>query len=434
VNVGKVERSDDPLFRPEAMAEQQQRWLGTVLLVPRPSWTLIVVLLGVLVAGIVGLLVFGEYTRKARLTGLLSPERELIQVVAPLSGVLIQVNAQEGLEVAAGTVLAVLSAERRSEAVGATQGEVLRALRARRDSLIAERESYRALFAAQVAAQAARLAVIDAELAEMEREFELQRVRVGLADTALARQRELRERDLVVEQDLRESEEGALDQRLALHTLERQRTTLERSRLELAAERDEAPLREGLQLADIDRQVAQIDQELAEAEAAREVVIAAPQAGTLTALRVAAGGGVAASEPLMTLVPAGAQLEARLYGPSRAIGFVRPGQRVLLRYDAYPHQKFGHYSGTVTAVSRATVSQGELAGMSAGAAGVGLAVEGDDPVYRVTVALDAQTATAYGAPAPLQPGMTLQADVLIETRRIWDWVFDPLHALAGRQA
>ena len=58
--MGKVEKSDDPLFRPEAIAEQQDRWLGTVLLVPRPSWTLMVMLLGVLVAGIIGLLVFGE--------------------------------------------------------------------------------------------------------------------------------------------------------------------------------------------------------------------------------------------------------------------------------------------------------------------------------------------------------------------------------------
>lgn len=65
----------------------------------------------------------------------------------------------------------------------------------------------------------------------------------------------------------------------------------------------------------------------------------------------------------MTLVPASAALEARLYGPSSAIGFVRPGQQVLLRYDAYPHQKFGRYAGTVTSVSRTTVSQGELAGV-----------------------------------------------------------------------
>lgn len=50
----------------------------------------------------------------------------------------------------------------------------------------------------------------------------------------------------------------------------------------------------------------------------------------------------------------------------------------------------------------------------------------------MTVALEAQTANAYGAQAPLQPGMTLEADVLIETRRIYEWVLDPLHALTGR--
>ena len=57
--------------------------------------------------------------------------------------------------------------------------------------------------------------------------------------------------------------------------------------------------------------------------------------------------------------------------------------------------------------------------------------ERDEPLYRVTVALDAQTATAYGAAQPLQPGMTLKADVLIETRRVWQWVLDPLYALRG---
>lgn len=431
--MAEPDRPDDPLFRPEAVAQQQERWLGTVLMTPRPSYALMTAIVMVLVAGVIGLCALGEYTRKARLVGWLAPERGLIQIVAPQSGVLTQVSGQEGLEVAAGAPLAILSAERRSETVGATQGEVLRALRVRRDSLLEERERHRALFARQIEAQGARLAVMAAELDEMEREFELLRARVGLADTALARQRNLRARDIVVESALREAEEEALDQRLELQTLGRLRTTLERSRLELEGERNEAPLRELLQLGEIDRAIAQIEQELAEAEAQREVVIAAPQAGTLTALRIAAGGGVAASEPLMTLVPAGALLEARLYGPSRSIGFVRPGQRVLLRYDAYPHQKFGRYSGTVTSVSRATVSQSELAGVAgARAAAAGLAAEAGEPVYRVTVALDAQTATAYGAPTPLQPGMTLEADVLIETRRIYQWVLDPLYALTGR--
>lgn len=427
----KKDNRDDPLFRPEAVTEQQDRWLGTVLVVPRPSYTMMAGVVALVVAGIIGLVAFGEYTRKSRLIGLLAPERGLIQVVAPVAGVLTQVQAREGLEVSAGTPLAVLSAERRSEALGATQGEVVRALRSRHDSLVAERERYRTLFAAQTDAQKARLDVLAAELDGIGAEVALQRERVALADRVLARQLDLRTRDLVVEQDIRVAEEDALDQRIALQALERQRTTLDRTRLELLAEHEEAPMREALQLADIDRQAAQVEQELAEAEAEREVTIVAPQDGTLTAMRIAAGGGVAASAPLMTLVPAGARLEARLYGPSRSIGFVRPGQRVLIRYSAFPHQKFGHYAGTVTSVSRATVSAAELAGLPSATDESAPAAERDEPLYRVTVGLEEETATAYGVAQPLQPGMTLEADVLIETRRIWEWVLDPLYALRG---
>lgn len=418
------------LFRAEALAERQDRWLGSVLLAPTVPHTVYTTVAAGITAGVIALMGFGEYTRKARLSGWLAPEQGLIQVVAPQAGVLTQVRAQEGLEVEAGAALAVLSAERRSEAVGATQGEVVRALRARRDSLAAERERHRALFAAQAEARAARLAVIEAEAADLEKEFALQRERVALAEEAAARQRALRERALATEINRREAEEEALDQALALQTLERARAALARSRVEIESETAEAPLREELRLAEIDRAVAEIDQELAEAEAARELVVAAPQSGTVTALLAGAGDAVDPSEPLMTLVPAGAELEARLYGPSRDIGFVRPGQRVLIRYEAFPHQKFGQYGGVVASVSRATVGAGELAQASAGPLTT-LAAEAE-PVYRIVVTLDAQAARAYGAPAALQPGMTLEADVLIETRRLYEWVLDPLHSLTGR--
>jgi membrane fusion protein len=130
----------------------------------------------------------------------------------------------------------------------------------------------------------------------------------------------------------------------------------------------------------------------------------------------------------MTLVPAGARLEARLYGPSRAIGFVRPGQRVLLRYEAFPHQKFGRYEGVVRSVSRSTVGAAELGGEEATLPGLAPG----EPVYRVTVELASQTATAYGEQVALQPGMKLEADILIVTRTLYEWVLDPLHSLTGR--
>ena len=417
----------EELFRREAVAEQQDRWLGSVLLVPKLSHTVWTAGAALVVAGVLAVFAFGEYTRKARIGGWLAPDRGLIVVVAPEAGVLTRLEAREGLEVAAGATLAVLSAERQSETLGGTRGAVVRHLETQRASLEDERRRHEALFAQQAATLEAQLALVEAEARDLEREVGLQRERLALAERAVARQRELRERAIATEQNLLEVEQDALDQAVALGSLERSRTTLDRSRLDIEAALAEAPLRAAMQRADTDRAVAALDQALAEAEAARGIVVTAPEAGTVTGLRAAPGSSVGPDAPLMAMVPAGARLEAQLYGPSRAIGFVRPGQRVRLRYEAFPHQKFGQYEGVVRDVSRSTVAPAELGGDGAPLPGL----EPGEPVYRVTVELAGQTATAYGEAVPLQPGMQLEADVLIESRRLYQWVLDPLQALAG---
>ena len=114
--------------------------------------------------------------------------------------------------------------------------------------------------------------------------------------------------------------------------------------------------------------------------------------------------------------------------PSSAIGFIRPGQPVLLRYQAFPYQKFGHYQGEVASVARSALTQDELARRSSGRS---TDQHADQPVYPVTVRLQSQTATAYGQPIALQPGMQLEADILIERRRLIEWVLEPLFTVTG---
>jgi membrane fusion protein len=113
---------------------------------------------------------------------------------------------------------------------------------------------------------------------------------------------------------------------------------------------------------------------------------------------------------------------------------VRPGQRVLLRYQAYPYQRFGHYEGVVVSVSRAALSPSELPVQLAGLTSLtGFGSGAAEPIYRVTVALASQSVMAYGAQVPLQPGMTLEADVALERRRLFEWVLDPLYAVTGQK-
>src|SRR5262249_15069423 len=105
-----------------------------------------------------------------------------------------------------------------------------------------------------------------------------------------------------------------------------------------------------------------------------------------------------------------------LFFPTRAFGFVRPGQQVRILYDAFPYQKFGTYGGRVTKVSHTILTSSDSTGP----------IILKEPAYRVTVALERSDVDAYGLKVPLQPDMLLRADVILEQRSLMRWLLDPL--------
>lgn len=118
---------------------------------------------------------------------------------------------------------------------------------------------------------------------------------------------------------------------------------------------------------------------------------------------------------LASLLPQGSKLEAELYVPTRAAGFVRPGTKVLLRYDAFPYQKFGQFKGQVSEVSMTTIPLAELKPAAS-----------SEPVYRVRVSLDNQS-----QPSALKPGVQLSATLVLERRTLMEWIFEPLLGISG---
>jgi membrane fusion protein len=425
------------LFRSEALAERQTQWLGTVLLAPR-LWDHLFTLVALLaMAAVLGLLFLGDFTRTAKIGGWLVPQEGLVRVFAPQPGVVTALYAKEGAEVHKGERLLALSAELQSSALGATQAEIARRLVEQRQNLSEERRQQERLLAQQQGALGDRVAALRAELAQIDREVTLLKSRVAIAERTEALHRDLRDQGFLSDMRLQQVEADRIEQSTRLSALERQRITLQRDRLALEGELKDLPLKAQTGIATLERNISVVEQGLAQAEAQREIVVPAPQDGTVTAILAELGGHANAAAPLLSIVPAGAKLEAHLYSPSRAVGFVRPGQRVLLRYQAYPYQKFGHYEGEVVSVSRSAVSPGELPPQLAGIPsitgpnGVGVGA-GAEPVYRITVKLERQAVTAYGEQVPLQPGMQLDADVALETRRLFEWVLDPLYTLTGK--
>ena len=130
----------------------------------------------------------------------------------------------------------------------------------------------------------------------------------------------------------------------------------------------------------------------------------------------------AGDSPLVTVLPKGSGLHVELLVPTRAIGFVAKGQEVVLRYDAFPYERFGQYRGRISDIGRNVWTAGERVGPLAAR----------EPVYRVDVALDRQSVAALGQEFPLRPGMLVNADLLLEKRTLLEWIFEPVLQLKGR--
>ena len=423
------------LFRTEVVTERQPQWMGTVMLAPRASFRWFTLLGLLAAAALVALLVLGEFTRTSRINGWLLPQQGLVRVHAPRPGIVGALAVQEGAPVHKDDRLLTLSDELQSATLGATQVLIGQRLAERRASLAEERVQQQRLLVQQDRALALRLAGLASEVDQADKEIALLQQRVQIARRFEALHREQYEQGYISEMRLQQVQAELLEQQARLGAAERARLAAQREQLSVQGERADLPVKLGREIAILERSISQLGQERAEAEAKREIVVAAPQDGTVTAIHVVSGAKADTGAPLLSIVPASMRLEAHLYGPSRAIGFVRPGQRVMLRYQAYPYQRFGHHEGVVVSVSRAALSPGELPTQLAGLTSLtGLAVgSATEPIYRITVSLASQSITAYGEAVALQPGMALEADVALERRRLYEWVLDPLYAVTGRQ-
>jgi membrane fusion protein len=426
-------RERKPLFRTEAVAERQTQWLGSVLLAPNVSHR-VFTFIGVLAASaIVALLYFAQYTRSARVGGWLVPHEGVVRVFAPRPGVVGGLQVAEGKPVKKGETLLTLSDELQSATLGATQVQVMQRLAEQRASLTQELAQQQRLLEQQQSGLNKRLSALRDEQEQVDREIELLRSRVAIAERSMKLHRAQFEQGFISEMRLQAVESELLEQRGRVGALQRSRLAAQRERLNVEAELADLPLKLAKDISAVQRSIAQLDQGRAEAEARREIVVPAPQDGTVTAIHAVPGARADTNAPLLSIVGADSKLEAHLYTPSRAVGFIRPGQRVLLRYDAYPHQSFGHHEGVVVSVSRAAISPSELPSQLASLASVSSPGGTAEPVYRVTVNLMSQTVQAYGNAVALSPGLALQADVTLERRRLYQWLLDPLYTITGRQ-
>lgn len=407
------------LFRTEVLEGRSSRLYGDIWIVPPVRWQLLgFFLLGVLLVAI-GFLAMARVARVETVPGAIALDRGIAPIMPSRQGVVVQVRVREGQVVPAGAPLVEIRAE---ESMAKGRPALARVLDAMEEQEAGLMEQAERRLAAAAADESRLLRAIDGfteELTQLDAQLRVQRQLVQTSEGELARTREIAAKGFISRRDVVAREEAVLARTQQYSQLLQSRiakvAAITDARASIARLQAEA----GAELAGKQSSRAELQQRRASAEGEQGYLVTAPVAGTVTALTARPGQAVAASQPLLILVPSGGRTRAELYVPTSAAGFLRVGQDVRLMVDAFPFEQYGAIDATLTHISRAAIPRETSDGKPL-------------PVFLVTAELKEGRGVAAGAGTRLLPGMTLSARIATRRMSLVEWVFRPFTAVRRR--
>jgi membrane fusion protein len=384
-------------------------------------WLLTVFLI-IICAGAMIFATTASYARAELVPGMVAPAAPLAKIVAPRPGLVTDLLVEEGQTVRAGQVLARVRLEQPSLAGSGTASASLQSLEQQRQLAGEQMRLERQRVAAVRQGLQTQLASATAQIAELDRQIVLQREVIASTRVAVDQAEALIGKGFMTRSDLEQRRQFWLAALQAGRQMAQSRGALQGQAASARAELARLPVESAATLVQLRTNIAQLEMASAQQAGEKGYQVTAPINGRVTAVQTAIGRYADGRVPLLTIVPHGVTMRAELFAPSRAMGFVRSGQEVRVLYDAFPYQRFGSFPGRVEQVSRTVIAPGE------GEAPVALT----EPVYRIRVSLPQQGVPAYGSTAPLQPGMTLKANIILERRSFLAWLLDPVMAVKNR--
>lgn len=410
------------LFRPEVSETNSETWLGDIRLAEPISHRVWAIGATVSLVALVLWMTLGEYTRRERVQGVLVPVDGYARIKARGPGEVRAIRVHEGDVVKKGQVLIEIDADRYADGGKGVAEDVAATIEQEKRTL---RED---IAGSRLAAQRRRtelLAQIDLVREQMVHNQQM----LDIYREEARAQAELLDK---VEPALKDGYVSATQvQQLrtasaaANATVARQlteRSALEQKLRDLQGQLTREAHESNVRINDSLRQLARSDAAFDKNEADRGLIVRAPVDGVVSSIFVYAGQSVNNGSSLATVVSPDVRLEAELLVASAAVGFVRPGSEVAIQYHAYPFQKFGVHKGKVRYVSSNALSPSEIAEITG-------RNDISEPMYRVRASLGRQTIRVYGEDKRLAPGMAINGGIMIDRRRIYEWIFEPLYTL-----
>ena len=407
------------LFRPEALEfHRNNRQWGRVAALQPLSSKVFTWLIAAAVALVITFVVLGQYARKETVIGFLTPTSGTAKIFVPQQpGTIAKVHVKEGQLVQQGQPL--LTVETSQVAINGqdVNATVLATLLSQKDLLDKQIAREQDRSTSEHERLTAVIGGLETEIKRLQSEITTQIERIRISERLVAATTELHAKGYMTDIEFRRRQLDALEQHQNLDALGQQLAARQNDLIEARSNLQQLPVATAEKIQNLRTELSDAEQRIAQFNGRRAYVLRAPTAGRVSTLQATVGQFADPKRLQMEIVPADSALEAELFVPTRAIGFIRPGQEVRILYEAFPYQQFGAYRGRVTDVSETMLTDNDA---SSGPVAL------KEPAYRVTAALDRQDIDAYGKKIPLQDDMLLRADIILEKRSLLRWLLDPL--------
>lgn len=423
--------SQSQLFRDEVLIAKKNSWLGEIVLIRPLSFRIVASFSLLLVIALALFLFLGQYTKRIPASGVLQPIGGIIKVQSSQAGIVVRRLVEEGSKVTSGQPLFILSSDitlgnnAYSTATQEANASIVNSFTQRKLSLDIDRENLLLQVRQQKAQFEQNATNLHEQIQQIDAEILLQQQRLDSAEAQHRRQQQLAQEKYISDSALAQKKDQVAEIASHLQNLLRVKSSLRSSLQNTQNELDSLPLKLKREQGQLERQALELAQNQLASQSRSQFVVTAVDAGTVTNIMVDVGQMIT-TQSLASILPEHSKLEAHLYISNRAIGFIKPGQNVLLRYAAYPHQKFGQFLGNISEVARVTLGATELP------AAIAKKIDESESYFRVKVALNKQSIQAYGKQQALTPGLQVDADILQSKRRLIEWLFEPLLTLTGQ--
>jgi len=411
------------LFRAEALeANRSSRKIHSdiLLILPR-SYKWIVALILVFSFSAIVLAVTGSYTRRVSVKGELALSKGAIPVYLPVAGFIEEyyvkedepINKNDPLLLASTEVYGVQGRERSSESI--------ELLMERKQLLQKQIEKNQDVYLQnfhhienQIKNKRNEQSFIDLQINSLKEKSEL------LAE-GLERYRAVHRQKAISDEALREQLIIALNAQIDYNERQMQLSGLASDVDALLSDREKMKYEHENRLLQIRSEQIEIEEKIVAIESQRGIILKAPASGRITAVQGVSGSYYDTSRPVVFIVPADSRIEARLLIPAAAIGYIKKGDAIRLRYSAYAYQKFGQGAGTVYAISEMPLLPEEIS--------LGTKISLTEPMFLVKATIREQMIIDGGVSYALRPGITVDADILLENERLFKWILRPFLAI-----